>query len=775
MSTVLRRPTPVATQRPSAVGPGLAAIAAGVAGALLTTATPTGRTVADAFWSGALVAVVALSGATARRWTWFVPAGAGAAIAGSDDLALACAAAAIAVAFASVLRDPGGRTAGAAVTGLGCIALLRAEPVGVHGLSALVTAVAILPVIASGYGHASRPVRRRARRATFLAGFAIGLMLAGVAVAAASAEEDVTEGIRAVDHGLQAARDGDDNLAALELDQAAYALAKADDTLSSWFVSPAELLPVVGPNVHTVSSLAGAARDVAGVASLAAYSADVDALRFVDGRLDPRAVIDMQEPLRQVSLALDRLAEEVDDARSPWLLSPVSTRIDLLEERVAEARPEALAASTAVDIGPALLGAEGPRRYLVLFTTPVEARGRTGFPGNYAELYLEDGKLTMPVFGRVADLERGGLGTQRTLSGPPDLLARYERFDVATTWRNLSMTPDYPALAQAAAELYPQSGGQPVDGVLSVDPAGLAALMRYTGPVEIEGRAEPLTEENAQSYLLFEQYLLFEGDTEQRVDVLEHVARTTFERLTSADLPGPRAIVEHLDPVVDGGHIRFVSFDERTQTAIAGLTSLPGSFAPAEGADSFATTTANAGASKIDVFLHRRQHYAVRWDPATGRIAATLRVSLQNAAPVEGLPDYVIGNIVGLPPGTNRSYVSIYSQLDLEGARIGGQPAALQSEVESGRNVYSTFVDIPAGATVEIELDLSGAIDGHRYELDLPEQPFATTDEVTVELEVVGAEPVVDRGAGAEVDGSVVRWSSTRDLPRTLSVSAPPR
>src|SRR5690606_14515541 len=240
--------------------------------------------------------------------------------------------------------------------------------------------------------------------------------------------------------------------------------------------------PVVAPNLHAVSTLAEAASEVAEVSSLAADSADVDALRFVDGRLDPQAVLDMQEPLRQVQHSLDRLAAEVDNTRSPWLVSLVSSRIDLVEDRVAEAQPEALAASTAVEIGPNLLGAQGPRRYLVLFTTPVEARGRTGFPGNYAELYVENGKLSMPVFGRISELERGGLGAGRTLSGPPDLVARYDRFDVAATWRNLPMTPDFISLAEAAAELYPQSGGRPIDGVLSVDPAGLAALMRYTGP-----------------------------------------------------------------------------------------------------------------------------------------------------------------------------------------------------------------------------------------------------------------------------------------------------
>ncbi len=771
MSVAVRRPTLFATRRSRTVGFGVAVVGGGVAAALLTTAEPTGQATADALWSAALVAVAAVFGATARRWTWFVPAGVAAVIAG-DDLALAGAALAIVIAFASVVTDTRSRARGALVVALGCIALLRAEPVGFHGLSALLTAAAVVPAIVSGYAYAGRTVRRRARRVALGAGGVIGLMLAGAALGVVSVQSDLADGIRSVDDGMTAARDANDDLAAEHLGHAARSLKTADDTLSSWFVAPAKSLPIIGPNLDAVSSLAARASEVAELSALAADSADVDALRFVDGRLDPQVVVDMQEPLRQVKAAIDGLDDEVDEARSPWLVSLVSTRIDRLDEQIADAQPDADAALLAVDIAPHLLGADGPQRYLVLFTTPVEARGRTGFPGNYAELYVEDGKLSMPVFGRISELERGGLGDQRTLTQPPDLVARYDRFDVATTWRNLTMTPDFPSLAQAAAELYPQSGGQPIDGVLSVDPAGLAALMRYTGPVEIEGRDEPLTSENAEAYLLLEQYVLFEEENEERVDVLEDVAETTFERLTSADLPGPRAIIDHIDPVVDGGHIQFVSLDQETFMLLF-TTSVTGHFQPTPGTDSFATTTANAGASKIDLFLERRQHYDVRWDPATGQVTGTLRVTLENSAPSEGWPEYVIGNSVGLPPGTNRSYVSIYSPFGLEAARIGGQPVGLQSEVEVGRNVYSTFVDIPPGGAVEIELDLAGTLEGRHYELELPVQPFTNPDDVAVQLEVVGATPVVGGDTEAEVEGNVVRWTATRDQPHTLSVSAP--
>jgi hypothetical protein len=248
------------------------------------------------------------------------------------------------------------------------------------------------------------------------------------------------------------------------------------------------------------------------------------------------------------------------------------------------------------------------------------------------------------------------------------------------------------------------------------------------------------------------------------------VARTTFRRLTAADLPGPRSLSRSLDPIADGGHVMFAPLDlgalaAASQLGVAGNVPIP-----ATNGDSLLVTTTNAAGNKADLFLQRREQYSVRWDPETGQLQSTLRLTLENQAPAEGYPDYVLGNAVDLPRGTNRSFVSIYSPFALEAARIGGQPAALQAEVELGRNVYSTFVDIPAGAAVDIEVDLSGTIEGRRYVLDIPVQPFAKPDEATVTVEVVGGTAA---SREADVDGNVATWSGTLDRDRHVAVSAP--
>jgi Protein of unknown function (DUF4012) len=768
MSIALRRSEIFATRRSRTVAYGVTVAGTAVAAAVLTNAQPTGLDTTDMFWSAALVAALASLGATARRWTWFLPAGVGALLAGTG-VALACAGVAIVIAFVSVVRNTRSRARGALVCGLGGIALLDAGPLGFHGLTAIITFVAIVPAMVSGYQHASRRVRHRVRRIAAIGATAIGLILVGAALGVLSVQKDLAAGIRGIDDGIAAAHDVDDELAAEQLDAASRSLTSAESTLTSWFVSPARSLPVIGPNLDAIGTLAAQAGDVAEVSSLAATSADVDALHFTDGRLDPQVVADMETPLARVVNALESMQAQVDGVQSPWLLSLVTSRVDRLEEQVDGALPDAEVAQGVVAIAPKLLGADGPQRYLVFFTTPVEARARIGFPGNYAELVVDHGQLSMPVFGRVAELEAAGSG--RTLTEPADMVSRYGRFDIANTWRNLTMTPDFPSFAVAASQLYLQSGGQPVDGVISVDPAGLAAVMRLIGePVQVAGRAEPLTADTAEEFLLSGQYSEYEDDNDQRLEVLDDVARTTFERLTAADLPGPRSISRALDPVVDGGHVMFAPIDPGAFAVVDTSVGVTGYLPPPPAdQDSLLVTTSNAAANKADLFLQRREHYSVRWDPETGQLQSTLRLTLENQAPAEGYPDYVLGNAVDLPRGTNRSFVSIYSPFALDAARVGGQPAALQSEVELGRNVYSTFVDIPPGATVDIEVDLSGAIAGRRYVLDIPVQPFAKPDEATVTVEVVNG---IAASREADVDGNVATWSGTLDRARHVAVSA---
>jgi hypothetical protein len=89
----------------------------------------------------------------------------------------------------------------------------------------------------------------------------------------------------------------------------------------------------------------------------------------------------------------------------------------------------------------------------------------------------------------------------------------------------------------------------------------------------------------------------------------------------------------------------------------------------------------------------------------------------------------------------------------------------MESGREVGHNVYSMFVDIPAGATVTIELDVAGTHLEDAYAIGIPSQPMAKPDLVDVSLTVAGETPVEAEGAGTRLEGRTVRWTGALAAP----------
>jgi hypothetical protein len=401
-----------------------------------------------------------------------------------------------------------------------------------------------------------------------------------------------------------------------------------------------------------------------------------------------------------------------------------------------------------------MLGSDRPRRYFVALQTPSELRGSGGFIGNFGEISADRGRVKLERLGRTADLNAGGNPMQRRLVAPADYLARYTRFDPAMTWQNITMSPDFPSVAQAITNLYPQSGGRPVDGVIAVDPIGLAGLLKAVGPVQVKEWPVPITADNAAQILLFDQYVRLQGDA--RVDFLARVTDAVWQRLTTTT-PGVVELAQALSPVMAEKHIQLASTDPGEEQTLARL-GVSGAMEPVQG-DFLAVVSQNASGNKIDWFLRRAVDYRVRFDPGTGEVRSKLRITLRNGAPGGGLPDYIIGSstVPPLPKGANKVYLSVYSPLGASAATLDGRPLQLESQLELNRRVYSAYVVIPAGGTSTIELDLKGRVEqtgsGAGYHLDLHRQPFLAPDTVTTSLELAPGWRV-DRRPGAGKDGS---------------------
>ncbi len=715
-------------------GPLLVGILAGLVAAAAPPA-PTGDPTIDAVLVGLVVAVVATVSSRAPWWVHVIAAGTAMAVA-VDPLLIAVAAIGLAAALV------GGAVRGAppvlrvAAAGISLNVLARSDLGGFLGRPTIVAvAVGALLFIAGLKGRS-----RRARRWA-LAGVGALVLLAGASTAAFAAEAarsrgELSGGLRWAESAVTALESGDVEQAQADFASAAGVLATAHDRLTSPWTLGASLVPVVAQHRSAAVDMSEVGADGAATVADALAAMDLESLRVEDGRIDVDRLAALGDQLAEVRVALDEVAATARSSRSPWLAGRATYELDDFESSVAEHLPSVDTAIDALRVAPSMLGADGPRRYLVLFTTPSESRGLGGFVGSYAELLAEDGRLTLGPVGRAQDLDATIAASGARFQGPDEFLARYGRFGYdqdgegligSAAFRNVAMTPNFPWVGEITADIYAQATGRHVDGVIAADPYVVTQLLSYTGPIELTSIGQQLDAGNAAAYLLRDQYVVGAADDDERADALAEAAAQAFGAVLGGTLPEPLTLARDFGPLVDERRLQLWSAHAEEE-AVIGATALAGAMPELDGADGWAVTVSNAGGNKIDSFLGRRAGYQAQTDAATGVTTATMQVDLTNDAPAEGLPKYVIGNRIGKPEGTSSLYVSLYTALELDGLTVDGQPMGVEAGTERGWNVYSFFVDIPAGATARIDAELSGRVDD-------PERVVTWTQPMTNPLE----------------------------------------
>jgi hypothetical protein len=445
----------------------------------------------------------------------------------------------------------------------------------------------------------------------------------------------------------------------------------------------------------------------------------------------------VEQPLADVQASLTALRQVTADVRSPWLLGRIQTELDELDAEFADNQPRLDNAVEAVRLAPQLLGGDGTRRYLVMFTSPVEARGLTGFFGNYAVVEIADGRLDVTEFGRRSDLEQYVRDNGAVCDGcPPEMMANYGRFGLdvgdgsfaSRGWSAITLPAHFPHVGEATAVLAPQNGIGSIDGVIAMDPYVVQALMRYTGPVELAEAGVTVEPDNAAEFLLEGQYQLLDDsgqtDNDERIDAIDTLGQQVIRELLGGALPVPSTLARDLGPLVGEQRLVMWAADPDEQ-AFLDRIDMSGAL-PSLGDDGgFGVMVSNAGNSKIDAFLDRTVDVTIETaDDGTRTLVAD--VTLANDAPASGLPRYVIGNSYGFEPGTSWLWVNFLGPDTLLTATRDGEPVELDATSEAGWTLHHTYALIPAGEslTYRLEFALGPDTDGVEQPV-LWEQPLA--------------------------------------------------
>jgi hypothetical protein len=138
-----------------------------------------------------------------------------------------------------------------------------------------------------------------------------------------------------------------------------------------------------------------------------------------------------------------------------------------------------------------ILGAEGSKRYLIVFQNNTEIRPTGGFIGSFAEVKVHHGvieHLNVPKGGSY-DLQ-GSLQSNLRAPEPIQLLtAKWE-------FQDGNWFPDFPTSARQLIQFYRDAGGPSVDGVLAVNATFVSELIGLLGPIDMEAYGRTINEEN---------------------------------------------------------------------------------------------------------------------------------------------------------------------------------------------------------------------------------------------------------------------------------------
>jgi hypothetical protein len=420
------------------------------------------------------------------------------------------------------------------------------------------------------------------------------------------------------------------------------------------------------------------------------------------GRVD-LATVTRVKPQLQAALRRTE-AERQELRRSPraWVWPRVGRAREELLERIDEMSGVLGTLADGADVLPGMLGADGPRTYLLAFQNNAEARGTGGLLGGFGLLRVDHGRATVLHVGSDRELDRL---PAPTLDLGPDFRRLYGH-DLSA-WQNANMTGHFPSAARLWLDMWQRFTGQRLDGVLATDPTALARLLAVTGPVTVPG-AEPFTADNVVARTESLAYQSFDGDDVARKGFLVEVGQRVLSTLLGPRGPGLTDLVR---PLLDAAEQRSAMVYSTRPAEEAWLAGTPlGGEVPDEGGPFLFMTVNNTAGNKIDYYLERRVQYDLA-PCAGGRRTSTVTTTLRTDIPETPLPPVVVGRI-DRDDRPARSTGLLVSWYVAQGARVvaaevDGKPVRLFLGREQGHPVVTARLELLARRQRVVRLTLS--------------------------------------------------------------------
>lgn len=478
----------------------------------------------------------------------------------------------------------------------------------------------------------------------------------------------------------------------------------------------ASALPWIGPNLQAATEVATSADDVARLGALPLVSTfqslNWNSLTPTSAGMDLGPLQAAAPKVQAAAHAVRESAIRLKRIDATTLVPQVAGPLVSARKELADLSEDLDTAAVAAKLAPNMLGAEKPRRYLLLVQNNAESRATGGIPGALAVLNVDNGKLTLESQTSAAALGAFVPPVQIDAEQQAIYTARAGKF-----MQDVNLTPDFVTTANTAQQMWEKSTGERLDGVLSLDPVALSYILGATGPVQMEdplvqqigsGLPMQLTDKNLVQVLLSDAYAKI-GEPKLQDAFFAGAAKEIFGALSSGKTDSKK-LMEALSKGVEERRILLwsASADEQGSIASYSIGGLISGVAVAP--TQFGVYFNDGTGAKMDYWV-KRTVQVVRDCTRDGYREVRLRVTSTNTAPTDAataLPSYVTGGgAFGVPSGSVQTNVVAYGpvQSNIDTVVKDGKKIPFAAQRHSQRAVGTSTIRLAPGQSTTLEFN----------------------------------------------------------------------
>lgn len=380
---------------------------------------------------------------------------------------------------------------------------------------------------------------------------------------------------------------------------------------------------------------------------------------------------------------------------------------------------------------PDFLGAGQAHNYAVMSMTTSEARSAGGLIGSVGLMTTDNGKISIGEF--KPNTAYIPYGRARATSSETAMFNSWGPLQMSFDIRDMAVFPDTSRSAEAMQSIWnrtPWGKQQPIDGVITMDPVFLQALIKLNGDVKLSN-GQVLTGDNTAEFLLNTIYKSY-SPAEQDIVFGEVASQSVNSMFSGLDINKMAQLGEILGNMAKGRHFSIYSFDpvlEKNYMDSGYTAQSPSS----EEKPQVGVYVTEQNASKMDWYIKRTSKITKTSTNSTGARTYHVDYTMTNTITSQELNSvsrYISGvNSDMVPSGSGTEKTLIYAPAggSISNVTVSGQSGIPKKMNLDGKNVYAAIATVMPGASVTFSFDVTTS-DKTVSDLDIDQTPMGWED-----------------------------------------------